>query len=145
LHRFNKQMIVLQIKKSKEKMKKIAFMFACAAMVAACGNEVKTATDAQKDSLMNVVIDSIKATVEAPVAPEALAEDADEAAKAAYDSCTKVYEAAKAAYDEQIAAIDTANEAVKAAFEAKLAAFEAELNAPVAEEAAAEGEEKTEE
>ena len=127
-------------------MKKIAFMFACAAMVAACGNEVKTATDAQKDSLMNVVLDSMKAAIEAPVAPEALAEDADEAAKACFDSCTKVYEAAKAAYDEQIAAIDTANEAVKAAFEAKLAAFEAELNAPVAEEAAeAEGEEKTEE
>jgi ABC-type glycerol-3-phosphate transport system substrate-binding protein len=43
-------MIVLQILKSKKEMKKIAFMFAVAAMFVACGNGNKPAEEVATDS-----------------------------------------------------------------------------------------------
>ena len=125
-------------------MKKIAFMFAAAAMFVACTEAPKTATQEQKDSIMAVVIEECKAAIEAPVAPEALAEDADDAAKAAFEEATLVYDSLKNVYDAAVAAVDTTNAEVKAAVEARIAEFEAALNAPV--EAAAEAaEEATEE
>ena len=118
-------------------MKKIAFMFAAAAMFVACTEAPKTATQEQKDSIMAVVIEECKAAIEAPVAPEALAEDADDAAKAAFEEATLVYDYLKNVYDAAVAAVDTTNAEVKAAVEARIAEFEAALNAPVeaAEEA----------
>ena len=48
-------MIVLQILKSKKEMKKIAFMFAVAAMFVACGNGNKPAEEVATDSIAEVV------------------------------------------------------------------------------------------
>ena len=47
-------MIVLQILKSKKEMKKIAFMFAVAAMFVACGNGNKPAEEVATDSIAEV-------------------------------------------------------------------------------------------
>ncbi len=51
MQRFNKQMIVLQILKSLEKMKKLVLMFVAVAAIsfASCGNKTQ-ATDAAVDS-----------------------------------------------------------------------------------------------
>ncbi len=122
-------MIVLQILKSKE-MKKIAFMFAAAAMFVACQEAPKTATPAQVDSILTALKAEAQAQADAIVPEFVLAEGATEIDSAA---CIAKAEEKKAAI---IAAADTTNEAFKAQFEAAVKAFEAALNAPV--EAAAE-------
>ena len=53
-------MIVLQILKSKE-MKKIAFMFAVAAMFVACGNGNKAAEEVAADSVEVAEVDTLAA------------------------------------------------------------------------------------
>lgn len=110
-------------------MKKIAFMFAVAAMAVACGNEVAlTAEDsAAVETALNDSIAAEIAAVQAPVAPEALAEDADDEAKAAFEEATKAYEAAVAKYTEDTAAIAATKEARLAANLA--AALDAKKNA----------------
>jgi PBP1b-binding outer membrane lipoprotein LpoB len=55
-------MIVLQILKSKE-MKKIAFMFAVAAMFVACGNGNKPAEEVATDSIAEVDTTVVDTTV----------------------------------------------------------------------------------
>ena len=132
-------------------MKKIAFMFAVAAMMVACGNGVKTATPEQqaqiKDSLYAAELEAAKAAIEAPAAPEAPAEELDEAGKAAYAEAQAAYDAAIAEYNEAIAAVtvDSTSEAFKAKFAEEVKKFEAALNAPAEKkegEQAAEGEQK---
>jgi len=61
LHRFNKQMIVLQIKKAK-KMKKLVFMFVAMAAIsfASCNNANKPAPE-QVDSTNVEVVDTTSA------------------------------------------------------------------------------------
>ena len=56
LHRFNKQMIVLQILKSLEKMKKLVFMFVAVAAIsfASCGNKAQAPVQ-DTDSIAEVV------------------------------------------------------------------------------------------
>ena len=120
-------------------MKKIAFMFATAALMVACGNEVKTATQEQKDSIKNALYEqqyeAAKAAIEAPVAPEAPAEELDEAGKAAYAEAQAAYDAAVAQYNEAVAAIsiDSTTEAFKAEVDAAVKAFEEALNKPAEE------------
>ena len=117
-------------------MKKIAFMFAAAAMFVACDKAPLTATQTQKDSLLNVLKAEAQAQADA-IQPEFVLAEGAEAIDSA--ACIAAAEAKKA---EILAAADTTNEAFKAAFEAKVAEFEAALNAPAAEEApAAEAEE----
>lgn len=111
-------------------MKKIAFMFAAAAMVVACGNETKTATQEQKDSLMNLVIDSIYDAEKA--AAEANFDAAAVVVEEGQDSATVIAAAKQAAIDA-VAKKDTTDAAVKELVAAKIAAFEAELNAPAEE------------
>ena len=124
-------------------MKKIVMMFAVAAMMVACGNGVKTATQEQKDSIKNALyeqkVEAAKAAIEAPVAPEAIAEDADDATKAAFAEAQALYDEAVAQYNEAIAAVtvDSTAEAFKAEVDAAVKAFEEALNKP-AEEAKAE-------
>ena len=124
-------------------MKKIVMMFAVAAMMVACGNGAKTATQEQKDSIKNALYEqqyeAAKAAIEAPVAPEAIAEDAADDVKAAFAEAQAVYEEAVAKYNEAVAAIniDSTTEAFKAEFDAAVKAFEEALNKP-AEEAKAE-------
>ena len=117
-------MIVLQILKSKE-MKKIAFMFAAAAMFVACQEAPKTATPAQVDSIYNALKAEAQAQAEA-IVPEFVLEEGAAAIDSA--ACIAKAEEAKAAI---IAAADTTNEAFKAQFDAAVKAFEAALNAPV--------------
>lgn len=126
-------------------------MFAVAAMMVACGNGAKTATDAQKDSIKNALyeqkVEAAKAAIEAPVAPEAPAEELDEAGKAAYAEAYAAYDSAVAKYNEAIAAVsvDSTTEAFKAEVAEAVKAFEAALNAPAEKkegEQAAEGEQK---
>ena len=116
-------------------MKKIAFMFAAAAMFVACDKAPLTATQVQKDSLLNVLKAEAQAQADAIQVEYVLAEGAEAIDSAACEA------AAQQAKDAIIAAADTTNEAFKAAFEAKVAEFEAALNAPVAEEAPAAEEE----
>ncbi len=130
-------MIVLQIKKSKE-MKKIAFMFAAAAMFVAC-DKAKEVTLTAEDSLAvkAQVMEALNAEIgEAPVMDE-LAEDATEemkaAAQAEFDSLTKVFEAKTA----EVMATKEAKEA-----EALAAALQAKKDAAQGAEKAAEGEKK---
>ena len=111
-------------------MKKIAFMFAAAAMFVACDKAPLTATQTQKDSLLNVLKAEAQAQADA-IVPEFVLEEGAEAIDSA--ACIAKAEEKKAAI---IAAADTTNEAFKAQFEAAVKAFEAALNAPV--EAAAE-------
>ena len=124
-------------------MKKIVMMFAVAAMMVACGTGVKTATQEQKDSIKNALYEqqyeAAKAAIEAPVAPEAPAEELDEAGKAAYAEAQALYDEAVAKYNEAVAAIsiDSTTEAFKAEVDAAVKAFEDALNKP-AEEAKAE-------
>ena len=56
-------MIVLQILKSKKEMKKIAFMFAVAAMFVACGNGNKPAEEVATDSIAEVDTTVVDTTV----------------------------------------------------------------------------------
>jgi len=122
-------------------MKKIAMMFACAALFAACGNEVKTATQEQKDSILNELKAEAQAKADAIQVEYVLAEGAEAIDSAACEA------KAQELKDAIIAAADTTNEEFKAAYEAAVKAFEEALNAPAEEEAPAEGEaeEKTEE
>lgn len=59
LQRFKKIMIVLQIKKSKEKMKKLVFMFVAIAAIsfASCGN--KTAQAEGADTTDTATVDTV--------------------------------------------------------------------------------------
>ena len=120
-------------------MKKIVMMFAVAAMMVACGTGVKTATPEQKDSIKNALYEqqyeAAKAAIEAPVAPEAPAEELDEAGKAAYAEAQAAYDAAVAQYNEAVAAIsiDSTTEAFKAEVDAAVKAFEEALNKPAEE------------
>ena len=59
MQRFNKQLIVLQIKKSKE-MKKLVFMFVAMAAIsfASCGNNQKPAEEAVVEDTATVVEDT---------------------------------------------------------------------------------------
>ena len=114
-------------------MKKIAFMFAAAAMFVACEEAPKVATQEQKDSILNVLVAAEQAKA-AAIVPEFVLEEGAELIDSA--ACIAKAEEAKAAI---LAAADTTNEAFKAAYEAAVAAFETALNAPVeAVEAAAE-------
>ena len=113
-------------------MKKIAFMFAAAAMFVACEKAPLTATPEQKDSILNVLKAQAQAQADA-VEVEYILEEGAEAIDSA--ACLAVAEAKKA---EILAAADTTNEAFKAALDAAIAEFEAALNAPVAAEAPAE-------
>jgi len=108
-------------------MKKIAFMFAAAAMAVACTEAPKTATPEQVDSIYNALkaaaqqkADEVQ--VEYNILVEGTEDQIDSAA------CVAAADAAKAAIVE---AADTTNEAFKAAFEEAVKAFEAALNAPV--------------
>ena len=111
-------------------MKKIAFMFAAAAMFVACEKAPLTATPEQKDSILNVLKAEAQAKAEAIVPEFVLAEGAEAIDSAA---CIAAAEAKKA---EIMAAADTTNAEFKAAFEAAVTAFEAALNAPAAAEEA---------
>ena len=113
-------------------MKKIAFMFAAAAMFVACQEAPKTATAEQVDSIYNALKAEAQAQAEA-IVPEFILEEGAEAIDSA--ACIAVAEAKKA---EIIAAADTTNAEFKAAFEAAVKAFEAALNAPAEAEAATE-------
>ena len=118
-------------------MKKIAFMFAAAAMFVACEKAPLTATPEQKDSILNVLKAEAQAKAEAIVPEFVLAEGAEAIDSAA---CIAKAEEAKAAI---IAAADTANAEFKAAYEAAVKAFEELLNAPAeAAEAAVEAAEE---
>ena len=132
-------------------MKKIVMMFAVAAMMVACGNGAKTATQEQKDSIKNALyeqkVEAAKAAIEAPVAPEAIAEDAAEDVKAAFAEAQAKFEEELAKYNEAVAAIniDSTAEAFKAEVDAAVKAFEEALNKPAEEPKAdetAEGEQK---
>ncbi len=119
-------------------MKKIAFMFAAAAMFVAC-DKAKEVTLTAEDSLAvkAQVMEALNAEIgEAPVMDE-LAEDATEemkaAAQAKFDSLTKVYEAKTA----EVMATKEAKEA-----EALAAALQAKKDAAQGAEKAAEGEKK---
>ena len=115
-------------------MKKIAFMFAAAAMIVACGKATpKVATQEQKDSILNVLKAEAQAQADAIQVEYVLAEGAEAIDSAA---CEAVAQEAKNAI---LAAADTANAEFKAAYEEAVKAFEAALNAPV-EEKKAEGE-----
>ena len=121
-------------------MKKIAFMFATAAMFAACGNEPKVATQEQKDSILNELKAEAQAKADAIQVEYVLAEGAEAIDSAACEA------KAQELKDAIIAAADTTNEEFKAAYEAAVKAFEEALNAPAEEEnAEGEAEEKTEE
>ena len=113
-------------------MKKIAFMFAAAAMFVACEKAPLVATPEQKDSILNELKAQAQAQAEAIQVEYVLAEGAEAIDSAA---CEAVAQQAK---DAIIAAADTTNAEFKAAFEAAVTAFEAALNAPAAEEAPAE-------
>ena len=118
-------------------MKKIAFMFAAAAMFVACEKAPKVATAEQVDSIYNALKAAAVAQAEAIVHEFVLEEGAEAIDSAA---CIAKAEEAKAAL---IAAADTTNAEFKAAFEAAVAAFETALNAPVeAAEAAVEAAEE---
>ena len=125
-------------------MKKIVMMFAVAAMMVACGNGAKTATQEQKDSIKNALyeqkVEAAKAAIQAPVAPEAPAEELDEAGKAAYAEAQAAYDQAVAEYNEAIAAVtvDSTAEAFKAEVDAAVKAFEEALNKPAEEQKAEE-------
>ncbi len=119
-------------------MKKIAFMFAAAAMFVAC-DKAKEVTLTAEDSLAvkAQVMEALNAEIgEAPVMDE-LAEDATEemkaAAQAEFDSLTKVFEAKTA----EVMATKEAKEA-----EALAAALQAKKDAAQGAEKAAEGEKK---
>ncbi|MBR3122988.1 MAG: hypothetical protein IKH48_02380 [Prevotella sp.] len=57
MHRFNKQRLFYKLK-SKEKMKKVMFMFAAAAMFAACGNTQKPVEQVEEQVEEAVVVDT---------------------------------------------------------------------------------------
>ena len=107
-------------------MKKIAFMFAAAALMVACGGATKTATQEQKDSIKDAIyaqeVEAAKAAIQAP-APLAEGATAEDSA---------AFAAAVEAYDQAIAAVkvDTADEAFKQKVDAAIAEFEKALNAP---------------
>ena len=115
-------------------MKKIAFMFAAAAMMVACGNEVKTATQDQKDSILKVMVSEAQAAADAIEVEYVLEEGAEAIDSAACEA------KAQEMKDAIIAAADTTNAEFKAAFEAAVKEFEAALNAPAGEAAPAEEE-----
>ena len=77
LHRFNKQLIVLQIKKQK-KMKKLAFLFAAVVAVsfASCGNKAEQTNCSEECDTVAVeevveTVDTDTAAVDTVAAPEA--------------------------------------------------------------------------
>ena len=106
-------------------MKKIAFMFAAAALMVACGG-AKTATQQQKDSIKQVVYDAeVEAAKAAIQAPAALAEGATAEDSAAYATAMEKYNA-----DIAAVTVDSASEAFKAKVDEAIAAFEKTLNAP---------------
>ncbi len=111
-------------------MKKIAFMFAAAAMFVACEKAPLVATPEQKDSILNELKAQCQAQADAVVPEFVLAEGAEVIDSAA---CIAAAEAKKA---EIMAAADTTNAEFKAAYEAAVTAFEAALNAPAAAEEA---------
>ena len=94
-------------------MKKIAFMFAAAAMFVACQEAPKVATAEQVDSIYNALKAEYQAQADAVEVEYVLAEGAE-----AIDSAACV------------AAADTTNADFKAAFDAAVKAFETTLNAP---------------
>ncbi|MCR5199049.1 MAG: hypothetical protein K6D55_09755 [Prevotella sp.] len=105
-------------------MKKIAFMFAAAAMFVACQEAPKVATAEQVDSIYNALKAECQAQADAVEVEYVLAEGAEAIDSAA---CVAAAEAKKA---EIMAAADTTNADFKAAFEAAVKAFETALNAP---------------
>ena len=105
-------------------MKKIAFMFAAAAMFVACEQAPKVATPQQVDSIYNALKAERQAQADAVQVEYVLAEGAEAIDSAA---CEAAAEAKKA---EILAAADTTNAEFKAAFEAAVKAFETNLNAP---------------
>ena len=108
-------------------MKKIAFMFAAAAMMVACGdNAPKTATAEQLDSIYNALKAECVAQAEA-IVPEynIFVEGSEEVIDSV--ACQAVADSLKAA---AIAAADTTNADFKAAYDAAVADFEAALNLP---------------
>ena len=114
-------------------MKKIAFMFAAAAMIVACG-KAKEVTLTTEDSLAvkAQVMEALNAEMgEAPVMAE-LAEDATEEmkakAEAEFDSLTKDFKAKLEAVT-----IDSTTEAFKAALADEVKKFEEALNKPAEE------------
>ena len=119
-------------------MKKIAFMFAAAALMVACAKEVKTATQEQKDSILNEMKAACQAQADAIAVEYVLEEGAE-----AIDSATCEAKAQEAK-DAILAAADTTNAEFKAAYEEAVKAFEAALNAPAAEAAEAPAEEDAE-
>ena len=62
MHRFNKQMIVLQIKKAK-KMKKLVFMFVAIAAIsfASCGNKTAQAPVEDTTAVDTTIVDTTAA------------------------------------------------------------------------------------
>jgi len=113
-------------------MKKIAFMFATAAMFVACGNAPKVATQEQKDSILNVLKAECQAKADAIQVEYVLAEGAEAIDSAACEA------AAQEAKNAILAAADTTNADFKAAYEEAVKAFEAALNAPAKAEGEAE-------
>lgn len=98
------------------------------------------ATPEQKDSIRNALyeqrIEYAKAAILAPVAPEAPAEELDEAGKAAYAEVQAAYDAAVAEYNKAIAdvTVDSTTEAFKAEVAEAVKAFEEALNKPAEEQ-----------
>jgi PBP1b-binding outer membrane lipoprotein LpoB len=110
-------MIVLQILKSKE-MKKIAFMFAAAAMFVACGNtQTKPAAEeveAPVEEVVEVVTPVLTAEDSASVAAMFEGQEvADSVLQAAYDSLLNLKVAAEQVVDQ----VSDAVEAVEGAIE----------------------------
>lgn len=119
-------------------MKKIAFMFAAAAMFVACQEAPKTATQEQKDSIYALVVAEAQAAAEADAVAAVNVEDLQIAEDATEEVRDSIINAAKEAAKAAVGVIDTTNAAVKAVYEEAVAAFEAALNAPAESEAATE-------
>ena len=126
-------MIVLQILKSKE-MKKIAFMFAAAAMMVACGNtQTKPAAEEVEAPVEEVaeVVEEYVLTAEDSIAAKAavaelgIAEEAENYAAAVDSVLNDIKAKAQSLKDGAEAAVDAAADAVEAAGDAIDAAKEA--------------------
>lgn len=126
-------------------MKKIAFMFAAAAMFVACTEAPKTATQEQKDSIYNEIVAKCQAAAEEAAVAAVDVNALEYAEGATAEDSAAVINAAKEAAKAAVGALDSVNTPeLKAEFETAVAEFEAALNAPVAEAVEA-AEEATEE
>ena len=109
LQRFNKQMIVLQILKSKE-MKKIAFMFVAAALFAACGEKK---APAQEEVVAEVaeVAEAVATAEDSAAVAELVASIEDEAVKdSTFKALLDSVVAAKGAVEEVVETVEEAAE-----------------------------------